>query len=106
MTEWKMPTGVYSITPRQLECLQVICEWQDKVGRSPSYSELASEMETGGKGAAHWLVVELEERGWVRTERQQRSSIEVLHRPPMPDFGEIEWSRAESLATGADGGQR
>ena len=103
MTEWKMPAGVYSMTPRQLECLQVICEWSDNFGRAPTYRQLSAELGNASTFGAFWLVTELEARGWLRAKPIWWPKIEVLHRPPMPDFTEIEWSRAPELVA-AQGG--
>ena len=51
MNRIPMPRGTISPTPRQMECLQIICEWFDSYGQCPSYRELARELESPSTGS-------------------------------------------------------
>ena len=97
MAGWQMPKGVYSMTPDQRDCLQLICEWVDSYGYPPSYREIAHEMTLGG-GTRHAreLVTGLVERGWLARAPGLHRGLTILHRPPMPDFSTPEFRLAES----------
>lgn len=86
MAGWQMPKGVYSMTPDQRDCLRIVCEWFDTYGRTPTYREIAREMDSEAPGCAHTLVSGLVERGWLARTPRKAGALRILHRPPMPDF--------------------
>lgn len=105
MTVTGLPDGTFSPTPRQLDCLRVIAEWLDRYGHAPSFREIADELEERNTSGVSRMVHGLVERGWLTMRHAAPRSIQLLHRPPMPDFTEIEWSLDPALAGGGQGGR-
>lgn len=70
--------GCMGLTHRQRDCLLVI---QDLMltsgGASPSYAEIARELETG-KGNVCMLIQALETRGWITRGPRAGRSVTVL----------------------------
>lgn len=55
---------VYGLTSTQADCGRVIAAMTDFLGNSPSYDEIAAEMNLH-KGYVHRTVERLIERGWI-----------------------------------------
>lgn len=83
------------LTPKQLAVLQIIVEWGDTYGTSPTYLELAEELDAPGRGQIHRYVSQLCSKGWLERTPSRARCLRVLHRPPMPDFGDIEFVMSE-----------
>lgn len=78
----------YGLTSRQLDCLMFIQGWQEAMGFTPRVQDIADGIGCPSKGNAHWLIVQLEQRGFIRrgyydpVERYRKIHI---HKPvPIP----------------------
>lgn len=75
------------LTPLQRSCAGVIAEFQAYFGRSPTFQELADELDTGSKGAVSRLVDQLTAKGWLRPRRPHAKyslqlTVSEFHLPP------------------------
>lgn len=94
MTEMTAMTGM-GLTRRQAECLAAIRSYVAAHGCSPSYSDLCRALDLRSKSDIHWLLLKLQERGYVQwTPRQGRSlrltapCTGAAHPPPRACAGE------------------
>lgn len=76
------------LSRRQVEFMQVLQELVDRDGVTPSYDDLARELEMPSKSTVAHLVEQLEGRGYLRRVPHKRRSLAILRRVPMPDFGD------------------
>lgn len=75
-----MPIG---LTRTQLDCLRVIDELTTATGRSPSYAEIAHEMDFKARSSVLRIVRILVDKGWVRHGGSRYpGKIVVLQKPP------------------------
>ncbi|HEV7283446.1 MAG TPA: hypothetical protein VGN75_01225 [Kaistia sp.] len=79
------------LTRKQLAALRVIVEWHDTYSVVPSYNEIGCEMDLVSRSSVHRVVTELVDKRWLRRHPGRARCLQVLHRPPMPDFEELEF---------------
>ena len=71
-----------SLTLKQLDCARVIAELTTVLGRAPSMSEIANELDAL-PGEAYRLVDGLAERGWLpQRAKDEARDLTLLHEPP------------------------
>lgn len=66
-----------ALTPRQKEVLDFIASYRDKNGYSPSFEEIASELELASLATVHKHVTSLEQKGYLRRRFNESRSLEV-----------------------------
>ncbi len=89
---------VYSLTPRQLQAMQVIQELTDASGGTPpTYLQIAAELELASKSGVNRPVNGLHGRGYLSRLPNQGRSLTILRRVPMPDFTPFTWVPAPGL---------
>ena len=69
------------LTKKQLELLNFIQTYTNKMGVSPSYDEMTDALGLRAKSGIHRLVTGLEERGFIRRLPHLARAIEVLKTP-------------------------
>ena len=82
----------FSLTVAQADCVRVIAELNDLLGRPPTYREVAHEL-CVEKGAAHALAAGARERGWLAD-----GALVALHVPPAVEDCDIEITAAGEAA--------
>ncbi|HZS84414.1 MAG TPA: hypothetical protein VFA50_16180 [Stellaceae bacterium] len=97
----------YGLTRQMRDCLLIIQEFHDALGRSPTYVEIAHELELASKSSINRLMTSLEERGYV-SRSPARGTITVLKLIPMPEEVEIAglFDRPELFARCDEGEER
>lgn len=82
------------LTAEQADCARIIAELTAVAGGiSPTYAEICAEMGIG-RSQVHWLVTQLEERGWLVRGPARSRSIRLLAVPEMPPEVEVELTDA------------
>ena len=70
------------LTPRQLETYQAISALMIDLGRAPSVREVGKALGLATHSAAHGLMVQLRERGWVTWTDGRECTLRLTPRAP------------------------
>lgn len=73
---------ISGLTPRQRDVLEFIKQYYAGNRCSPTYQEITDALKLPGKKQAHETVVQLEERGYVRTMPGRWRSINIIEAAP------------------------
>lgn len=87
-----------SLTRRQQQAMQVIQEMTEAYGVSPTYLEIATELDLASKSSVNRLVNGLAERGYIIRLPHRARTIAILRRIPMPDFAPFTFLPGPDLA--------
>ena len=66
------------LTKKQKELLNYIQKFQSKNGVTPSYEEMKSALNLKSKSGIHRLILDLEERGFVKRLAHKARSLEII----------------------------
>lgn len=73
------------LTHRQVACLNYIADYQRSTGgASPSQREIKDGLGVKSASSLHRLLVDLEDRGFIRRLKHKSRSIEIVRMPELP----------------------
>lgn len=83
-----------SLTPAQADCVRIVGELTDALGRPPSVREVAHELDRGAKSAFD-LIERCRERGWIG------EGMALRRRLPVPPDCDVEITETGAAYCGA-----